>query len=176
MSLRTVTVCPNCKSVFIVQSIPETTTCGRCRKRHKFKKLKHYYQSEDADAARQVRTKVQASVNSLDEPYERARENGVLDEEIAEVVANDDYLDQMGADSDAAKEAEERALENKHRSKSQKDIVFDAVSEQSDPDRDDVREYAEQFGMNGDKALAMLDKFRERGDIGGTYNGPFRIY
>lgn len=175
MTLRTVTICPNCKCVFIVNGIPETTTCRRCPKRHTFKKLKHYYQSEDGEAARKVLTKVSARVNDLGEHYERAKEKGVLEDHVDTVVEDDEYLEEMGADPEAAKEAEERAMEKKNRSKSQKEIVQDAITEQDNPGREDVREYAEKHGMDGEKALRGLDKLRQKGDVSGGANGPFRF-
>lgn len=176
MTLRTVTVCPDCKHVFIVKRQPERTKCGRCQSRHTFQQLKHYYQSEDKDAARKVRTKVQASVRDLDEDYERAKERGVLDAAVEQAVTDDEYLEEHGVDPEEVADAEDRAAEGPAHDKSQTDIVLDAVREQDSPDRDDVAEYARQYGMDREKALRMLDKFRERGDVGGNYDGPFRVY
>lgn len=176
MTLRTVTVCPDCKYVFIVKKTPETTACGRCRSRHTFTELKHYYQSEDAEAARKVRAKVQASVQDLGEDYDRAKERGVLEAEVEQAITDDEYLDQHGVDPEEVADAEERATEGPAHDKSKKDIVLDAVREQDQPDRDDVAEYARQYGMDPDRALTMLDKFRQNGDVGGNHNGPFRVY
>ena len=176
MTIRTVTVCSNCKTVFIVKKLPKTTTCRGCGKRHKFKKLKRYYQTEDKDAARKARTEFQARVRDLDDHFERAREKGVLEDTADQLITDDEYLDAKGVDPEAVADAEERAIEATHRQKSQKDIVLDAVTEQENPNRDDVRAYAEQFGMDGEKALKKLDKFREYGEVSGTYNGPFRIH
>lgn len=176
MTLRTVTVCPDCKYVFIVKDQPDRTQCGRCETRHTFQKLQHYYQSEDAEAARQVRTKVRATVTESVDHYDRAKETGVLEAEVESVVSDDDYLDQHGVDPEEVAEAEERATQSPSHNKSKKDIVLDAVREQDSPGRDDVREYARQFGMDPDRATKMLDKFRHEGDVGGGYEGPFRVY
>lgn len=115
-------------------------------------------------------------MQDLDAEFERAQERGVLEATVEEVVADDDYLEQHGVDAEAVATAEERATERPTHNKSQKEIVLDAVREQDQPDREDVRAYAEQFGMNSEKALKMLDKFRENGDVGGNYDGPFRVY
>ena len=50
------------------------------------------------------------------------------------------------------------------------------MREQVQPDREDVPEYARQYGMDPDRALTMLNKFRQNGDVGGNYDGPFRVY
>jgi NMD protein affecting ribosome stability and mRNA decay len=176
MSLRTVVVCPDCRATFIVQDIPQSTTCRRCRKRHQFKKLKQYFQTENKGAARKVRTAVQAHVDDLSDEFERAQEAGVLEDIVDEIIDEDEYLSEMGADTEDVSAAEERALRNQNRQKSKKDIVFDAVREQDSPTRDDVRAYAKQFGMDGDDALAMLDKWREAGRISGNWDGPFRLH
>ena len=176
MSLRTVVICPNCRATFIVQDIPQSTTCRRCRKRHQFKKLKHYFQSEDKDAVRTVRTAVQARIDDLDDEFERAQNAGVLEDVVGELIDDNEYISGMGVDAEEVSAAEERALRNQNRQKSKKDIIFDAVREQDSPTRDDVRTYAEQFGMDGDDALAMLDKWRENGQISGSWDGPFRLH
>lgn len=54
--------------------------------------------------------------------------------------------------------------------------LLDAVREQDRPDREDVAEYARQYGMDPDRALTMLNKFRQNGDVGGNHDRPFRVY
>lgn len=81
----------------------------------------------------------------------------------------------MGVDPDEVDAAEERAEQTTTTSKSKKQVVTDAIAEQDAPMRADVRAYAEQFGVDGDNALAMVEKLRKNGEAMGGYEGPFRF-
>ena len=125
---------------------------------------------------RRARTKLQAEVDGNSELYERAAEAGGLEETVGEIIQEDEYLSQMGADADEVDDAEDRAMEAEHQNKSQEEIILEAVETQNSPDRDDIATHAEQSGLDREKALDLLDKYREMGEIGGTYDGPFRVY
>jgi hypothetical protein len=115
-------------------------------------------------------------VDGNSELYERAAEAGGLEETVGEIFQEDEYLSQMGADADEVDDAEDRAIEAEHQNKSQEEIILEAVETQNSPDRDDIATHAEQSGLDREKALDLLDKYREMGEIGGTYDGPFRVY
>ena len=62
--------CPDCGALKLVADRPETTQCPRCGRRTKFKKLHKFFQSEDADAAREVRARLLADRGGQRDAYE----------------------------------------------------------------------------------------------------------
>lgn len=52
--------CPDCESVWIVESEPTTTTCPRCGTRHQFDRLRKLARAEDKLAAREARSMIMA--------------------------------------------------------------------------------------------------------------------
>lgn len=175
MAERTVVVCPDCQNAWIVKDRPNRTRCSRCRSRHTFKNLKKFYQTDDKEAGRRALAQIQAQVNNLEEEFQRAAESKAIDADARAAIDDDEYLERMGVMGDEIKEAAERAEDPRPQSKSQQDIVQEAVTEQDAPGRDDVSRYAEEHDLNGEKALDLLDKYREKGDVIGEYEGPFRL-
>lgn len=175
MSERTVVVCPDCQNARIVKGWPNRVQCGRCGSRHTFKSLKKFYQTDDRDAARRAVAKVQAKVGDYMDEFKQASEAGAIDAEVEDMIAGNEYLEKMGVKGDEIEESKERIEESPSPSKSQNEIVLDAVRDHNEPDRGDVEAYAEAHEMAGEKALQMLDKFRESGDVIGGYDGPFRV-
>lgn len=174
MSERTVVVCPDCQNTRIVKGRPNRTQCGRCRSRHTFKSLKKFYRTDDRDAARRAVAEVQAKVNDRVDEFRQASEAGAIDAENENVIADDEYLEEMGVRTDEIEEAEDRIEQSPSPSKNQKEIVLGAIREHEEADRNDIKKYAESHEMDGEKALEKLDKFREAGDVIGGYDGPFR--
>lgn len=52
--------CPDCESVWIVESEPATTTCPRCATRHRFDGLRKLARADDKLAAREARSMIMA--------------------------------------------------------------------------------------------------------------------
>lgn len=52
--------CGDCGSVWIVDGDPETTTCRRCGKRHRFASLRKLERTDDKQAAAEARSKILA--------------------------------------------------------------------------------------------------------------------
>lgn len=52
--------CGDCGSVWIVDGDPETTTCRRCGKRHRFASLRKLERTDDKRAAAEARSKILA--------------------------------------------------------------------------------------------------------------------
>ena len=53
--------CNECDALWVVEGRPESTSCPRCEKRHRFGKLKKFYESEHADEAREARSRLFAT-------------------------------------------------------------------------------------------------------------------
>lgn len=166
--MYTIVVCPNCENVKIVKDRPKRTQCGRCKKRHKFRDLKHFYQCEDSDEARQARAVVLAQVNDREAEYERLSNQGVFDGEVERAIDTDEYLEAKGID---VEELDVTDTEEKQRSKSRKEIVKEALNTLDQPERADVLDYAADRDVPREKAEDILDRLRERGHLIESSNG-----
>lgn len=174
MTLYTVVVCPNCEYARVVVRHPQRTTCGRCQSSRQFESLRHYYQSEDKDAASQVRGAVQAQINGLSDDYEAARERGVIQQTVESVVSDDEYLQKKGADVEAIESAGERAEQATQRTKSKREIMNDAIRDHGES-RESVIEYATEHGVEEDWAATYLNRALANGGVTGGRDGPFRL-
>lgn len=169
----TVTVCSNCEYVFMFEHAEgqQTTNCGRCGKTHQMSRVKKYFHTDNRDAARQVRAELQADIQEDSEVFDRAKERGNISEYVGQVVSGDAILEAQGIDAEAVADAGERATQT-NRSRSHKQIMREAITEQESPSRADVLAYATEAGVPEEKAESVLERMEQRGIIisaGGAY-------
>lgn len=174
MTLYTVVVCPNCEYARVVPRTPERTTCGRCQSSKKFDNLRHYYQTEDKDAAADVRAEVQAQVNHLNTEFDEAYEKGLITAEVSDLISDNEYLQKKGADVEAIEAAGERAEQATQRTRSKQDIMHDAIQDHGET-RDSVLEYATDHGIDEEWADSYLNRALANGGVTGGRDGPFRL-
>ena len=58
MRIYSVVGCNNCQTVWIIEMHPENVKCPRCKKKHKFKKLRKFVETLDIDIARKKRSEL----------------------------------------------------------------------------------------------------------------------
>lgn len=155
--------CSECLALWVVEDRPETTRCPRCRKRHRFGKLKQFAETDTSEAAARVRSSMLA---------DRADDGEFLDPEEIDIdgvgVDDEEYLSASGLDSEEVAAAGERAEEGSGeggRSRSRKQVVLDALSELEEPTAEAVVEYAAAEGVPESYVERALEKLRQSGDI-----------
>ncbi|MEF8809149.1 DUF5817 domain-containing protein [Natronomonas sp.] len=159
--------CKECHALWVVEGRPETTKCPRCEKRHQFKKLKAFAETETSDAAARVRSSMLAK---------RADDGEFVDPAEIDLdgvgISDEEFLTASGLDTDAVAAAGERAESGGGRSRSRKQVVHDALEDLDEPTADDVVAYAADEGVSESYVERALDKLKRAGEVtesGGVY-------
>lgn len=171
--MYTVVICSNCQYPWIVEDRPERPKCGRCQQTRKFKKLKKYHETESLEKAKQVRTSVNAELSDEGDAFQRAKEAGALDSDVEQVLTDEEYLEQKGVDVAEVAAASERA--NQDRSQmSQREVVEAAIESMDVPTESEIRSFAEEYNVDGDKAMELIEKMKRTGTILGSPSSGYR--
>jgi len=162
--------CGECQALWIVEGRPDTTQCPRCRKRHRFDRLKAFAETHDEDEARDARAALLAkrsdggadadALESFATMERRAEEAGVSDEE---------YLEGSGIDPEAVADAGEPAESG---GSSRREVVLEALRELDQPTESEVVAYATARDVPEEYVTGALDKLVRAGKVsesGGTY-------
>lgn len=159
--------CKECHALWVVEGRPETTKCPRCEKRHQFKKLKAFAETDTSDAAARVRSSMLAK---------RADDGEFIDPAEIDLdgvgISDEEFLTASGLDTDAVAAAGERAEGGGGRSRSRKQVVRDALEDLDEPTADDVVAYAADEGVSESYVERALDKLKRAGEVtesGGVY-------
>lgn len=172
--MYTITVCPDCEHVNTTKDHPERTSCDRCGKSHKFRNLRHYHQTDSREEAAHIRGMVAAKLQGHEDIFERAVENGLYEADEMNLFDEDEYLKARGANPAEVAEAGESATQSGP-SKSQREAMEDAITEQEAPTEEDVLDYAEEWGVDREKASRLLEKMRRSGTIVESNDGVLKM-
>jgi hypothetical protein len=165
--------CNECDALWVVEGRPESTSCPRCEKRHRFGKLKKFYESEHADEAREARSRLFATRSGNAEAAESLPDFETLGRDAEGAgVDEDEYLEASGIDTEEVAAAGERAGQGRGHGRNKREVVLDALREQERPTAAEVREYAADAGVSAeyvDRALEKLSRAGEVSESGGRY-------
>lgn len=152
--------CSECHALWIVEGRPETTQCPRCQRRHRFKKLKAFAETDTSEAAARVRSSMLA---------DRAPDGEFVDPQAVDVddvgMSSEEFLAASGLDTDAISAAEARASDSTGRTRSRKRVVLDALDEVEEPTADAICEYATAFDVDESYVERTLEKLRRAGEV-----------
>ncbi|WP_135853733.1 DUF5817 domain-containing protein [Halorussus salinus] len=169
--------CSDCQALTIVEGRPETTQCPRCGKRRKFEKLKTFVETDDEEHAREVRSSMLANRQGEGEAFAELDSFAEMESQVEEaVVADDEYLEASGIDSDEVEAAAER-VENRSastRGSSRKDTVLAALRDLDRPTEEEVVAYASDEGVPAEYVRDALDKLTRRGEVSES-RGHYRL-
>lgn len=170
--------CPDCSAFKIVEDRPETTRCPRCGRQTKFEKLRTFYQTEELDAAREIRARMLAERSGHDEAYAELDGFTELAAQADEAgISGAEYLSEAGFDTETIADAGERAMNGARgaeTSKSRKEHILDALREMDRPTEQEVIEHAGEAGIPAEYVQNALDKLAQKGDV--TENdGRYRL-
>jgi len=169
--------CSDCQALTIVEGRPETTQCPRCGKRRKFEKLKKFVETDDEEHAREVRSSMLANRQGEGEAFAQLDSFSEMESQVEEaVVADDEYLEASGIDSEEVAAAAER-VENRSastRGNSRKETVMAALRELDRPTEDEVVSFAGERGVPADYVRDALEKLARRGEVSES-SGQYRL-
>ncbi|WP_439027399.1 DUF5817 family protein [Haloarchaeobius sp. DT45] len=157
--------CSDCGALRIIDGRPETTQCGRCGKRRKFKKVRSFVKTDDLDHAREVRASMLANRQGEGEAFAQVDSFAELDDAVADGVIDDEgFLEASGLDVDEVSEAGDRASGG-GRSMNRKETVEAALRELDRPTEDEVVAFAAEHGVPADYVEKALQKLVRRGEV-----------
>lgn len=169
--------CNACSALWLLSDPEdaETARCRRCGKTHRTKKLRRFYQSDDRDAARQVRAAILAERGGQKDAFDDLESVAEMESLIDESGVGDrEFLEASGLDADEVEAAGERSgrAAPSASSRSRDEVVEDALAELDRPTENEVVDYAVEHGVDADFARTYLDRLTRRGEAsesGGRY-------
>ena len=168
--------CSNCESVKIAVEGDETTVCNRCQKQIDVDSARTIFRSEDIEEAKEARSMALARRQGFDDIADEIVEGGVVSENVGERFGEDELLQDRGVDTEAVEEAGEVERDaTDGDSKPQKRIVKDAVEFLDEPTDDDIADFAEDRGVDRERAFEMVDKLCMEGEAMRTREGTVRL-
>ncbi|AFK20288.1 replication protein H [Haloferax mediterranei ATCC 33500] len=163
--------CTDCANMWLLSDPREskTATCPRCGRRHQTKKLRHFFESEDRDAARQARSALLAKKHGDSEAFAEVAHVSELDRQVDESGVDDrEYLEGSGLDADEVFEAGEKATQGRNSATGSADrltIVREAIQDGDRPTEEEIVAAASDRGVPEERARDLLDKLRRRGEV-----------
>lgn len=165
--------CTDCSALWLLEDpeASETARCRRCGKTHRTKRLRRFYQSDDPDAARQVRAAMLAERSGNRETFETLDSVAEMERQLDDVGIGDrEFLEASGLDADAV----EAAGDTSTRSRSRDEVVRAALRDIDRPTEEEVVAYAGDHGVDADFARDYLDRLTRRGDASES-RGRYRL-
>ncbi|WP_410766926.1 DUF5817 domain-containing protein [Haloferax sp. DFSO60] len=170
--------CTNCSNMWLLSDpkASKTATCPRCGRRHQTKKLRHFFESDDRDAARQARAALLAKKHGDSAEFAQVEHVSKLGRQADESGIDDrEYLEASGLDADEVFDAGDRVKkENQSGSSDRVTIVRDAIRDGDRPTEDEIVEVAVERGVPDEKARDVLEKLRRRGEVSES-RGRYRV-
>lgn len=162
--------CTECNALWVVSGRPETTTCPACGGRHRFGVLKKFVETDDADTAREARTRLltarsdhaPAELDSFAELESRAEAGGLTDEA---------FLERSGLDAEEVTTAGERPTGG---GQSRMDTVREALTELDSPSEETILVYADERNVPREFTERALERLVQRGEVS-EHRGRYRL-
>lgn len=155
--------CNRCSALWVVEGRPETTSCPRCRKRHRFRKLKTFAEAETSEGAKEARSRLLQEQGGVNADLDDFAAMGRDADEAG--IDDDEYLEASGVDADAVDEAAARAESGGGSSKSRREVVRAALRELDRPTEDEVVDYAAERDVPPDYTRTALAKLVRAGEV-----------
>jgi DNA-directed RNA polymerase subunit RPC12/RpoP len=166
--------CTDCGTYWLLSDPgdAETATCPRCGSRHRTRKLRRFYESDDRDAARQARAALLAEKRGESDAFADLPSVAELERDAERPGVDDrEYLEAAGIDADEVAAAGETSGGG---SPSRDEVVRAAVREQDRPDEDAVVDYATARGVPAAAARDLLARLTRRGEVSES-RGRYRL-
>lgn len=154
--------CSSCSALWMLEGRQETAQCPGCGRTHQYAKLKTFVETDEADHAREVRASMLASRGGYADAFAAVDSYGELDSQVERPVIDDDeLLDSVGVDAEAAA----AASESERGSRSRKEIVLAAVEESEEATADAIIAYATARGVPENYVDQALEKLVRTGEL-----------
>lgn len=156
--------CNECSAMWLLSDpeAAESATCPRCGKRHRTKRLKRFFESEDRAAAQEARSALLAKKQGDSEAFAEVAHVADLEGQIEDAgVDDEEYLAAAGLDPDAIEAAGDRDDEP---GTDRETILREAVETAGRNGRSAVIEHAVDRGVPRDRAASLLDRLVREGE------------
>lgn len=157
--------CTECGTYWLLSDPDEneSATCPQCGRRHRTRKLRRFFESEDREAAREARARLLARKGGHEAAFDEVAHVADLAGETAESGLGDrEFLEASGIDAD---EVEAAGDVSTSRSRSRDEVVRDALRDLDEPTEADVVAYASEHGVPESAAHDLLDRLRRAGAV-----------
>ena len=156
--------CTDCDGLWILSDpeAAETARCPRCDRTHRTARLRHLFEAESRDVAREARATMLARRQGAGEAFDAVPSGAALERAAATAGVDDErYLEQKGLDPDAAAAAAEP---DRDRGGDRASVVRDALATLDEPTETDVVAYATDRGVPAEAARDLLVRLVEHGE------------
>lgn len=165
--------CSDCSALWVLEGRPDTSQCPRCRSQKSMDKRRTFFQSEDADEAREARSRLLAQRQEEDEAFAAVDDFASLEGQIDAAGPDDEtYLAESGLDPERIAEAGE--LPTHGGSTSRQETVRTALRELAEPDAEAVRTFCANRGVPEAMTDTILEKLVRTGEVTET-DGIYRL-
>jgi predicted nucleic acid-binding Zn-ribbon protein len=166
--------CTNCTAHWLLEDPDEADSaeCPRCGTRHRTKKLRKFYRSDDRQQARQVRAAILAERAGQKDAFDELPTVAEMEAEIdAAGVDDDEYLAAAGLDPEAVAAAGER---DDGGSRDRTQILKDGVERTDPPTEAEIVAYATEHGVPAETARTVLERLVRGGEVSEN-RGHYRL-
>jgi DNA-directed RNA polymerase subunit RPC12/RpoP len=166
--------CTDCAALWLLSDpdSSETARCPRCGRRHRVRKLRRLFESDDRETARQARAELLARKQGASEAFSSLDSVAEMERQVEEPVVDDrEYLEASGLDADAVAAAGETGGRG---TRSREQVVRDAIREGDRPTESEVVDYATDHGVPADAARDLLETLTRRGEASES-RGRYRL-
>jgi hypothetical protein len=169
-SMYAVVGCDECQALWVVEGEQERSQCPRCGRTRLHEKRRKFVTTEDGDHAREVRASMLAARSGHGDAFAKLDSFAKLGTRAESAGIDDEtYLDGSGIDPESVAEAGETSAE----SRSQTQVVRDAVRELDEPTDQAVLDYAERHGVSPEFTERALAKLVRNGELS-RHRGQYR--
>lgn len=169
--------CNECENVWLLSdpAAAETAQCSRCGTRHQVQRLRHLFESEDRDAARQARAAIIAEKRGASDAFADLDSVAEMERRIEDAGVDDaEFLAGSGLDPDEVTAAGERSTAGRSSSQSRDEVVREAIGDAGDPTEEGIVAYAEERGVPPAATRDLLERLRQRGEVTES-SGEYRL-
>jgi len=155
--------CTECGTYWLLTDPRESdsATCPKCGRRHRTKKLKRFYETDDREAAREARAALLAKKHGDSAAFDDVAHVSELEAKVEESgISEEAYLEQSGIDADEVQAAGDTSTAS---ARSRDEKVRDAV--RAGGTEAEVLDRAVDDGVPRGAAETLLEKLRRQGEV-----------
>lgn len=159
--------CRECGTFWIVQDAPKTTGCPRCGTRHEYARLKKFVETDDADKAREARSRLIAEQSGYADAYADLGSFSELERQYDDPHPSE-FVDAQSIDSPSRARRSSRSVPSTDQQislDSARPIVLSAIRDLDRPTLASIIQYADAHGVTADQAREQLESLVETGNV-----------
>ncbi|MFB6310373.1 MAG: DUF5817 domain-containing protein [Salinirussus sp.] len=166
--------CSECGALWVLEGDPERSACPRCGSQRPREQRREFFTSQDADAAREARSRMLAKRHGLSEDADAVTDFAALADAIDDAGPDDEtYLSEAGLDPEEIASVDERSTVSRNR-QAETEIVRDALRKLDAPDQAAVVAYCADRDVDPERTQELLGRLERAGVVTKTA-GSYRL-